>query len=642
MTLIKSISLLGNTFSGLDKNTTSDIAVSTGNSSIDSENQEQCFGWGRRRRATTVIFGDVNVFNGGCGGFGSCGEPVQSISSSNSSSDNYEYTFTANIDPTTTFSECSFKNNTSNFTTCQNIENAKQAFETVLQVILAQQQKQQQQRPPVYNTRDFDYSSPSSSNDMANLKENSLLILKMVANTYQATGNTNIDFFGLNVLITKDGGNRYSIDMTGAATALFTVDGNQYDERLPRTSIVFENANIVNCNIIKKPMGNRAALFMVKSPNTKLHINNCQMDRIELTPPFSDIFYFEMPWSTSAAMLTPYNLTITNSLVSGTTGSGNLVYALSGLHLNIDKTNVRSNLFQTGIVHRDGSASISSSNFQGNRAIEKSLLSFTRSSVAVVDSTFSETTIDSNQVLVKSLFQLVDCVAPAISSSSFKNNNYLSQIAAINTSLTLTDNHFQDNNYATYGSAIFIKPYLDEIEWNTGQAPSQLNSELEKQRHEQALAIREADSLVSINKVVIHNNTFIGNSANFGGAIYSNNVESIEMTHCRFHDNNAGFSGFSIYSKNVTNLAISNSNFSSSATDNSQKPITCYQGGSLQFSNITFNNIAYSNSFDCSQDGCNIYSNSDTHCSSSSHSHHSITSSLVACLFVLSFIFILS
>ncbi|EFA76448.1 hypothetical protein PPL_10213 [Heterostelium album PN500] len=69
MTLISN-----NSFSGMDK-TISDTAVSTGNSSIDSENQEQCFGWGRRR-TTTVIFGDVNVFGGNrcgggcCGGFG--------------------------------------------------------------------------------------------------------------------------------------------------------------------------------------------------------------------------------------------------------------------------------------------------------------------------------------------------------------------------------------------------------------------------------------------------------------------------------------------------------------------------------------------------------------------------------------------
>ncbi|EFA74950.1 hypothetical protein PPL_11984 [Heterostelium album PN500] len=80
MTLIKSISLLGNSFSGLENSSSSDIAGSAGSASIDSSNQEQCFGWGRRRRTTNVIFGDVNVFGGGsccggCGGFGrGCGD----------------------------------------------------------------------------------------------------------------------------------------------------------------------------------------------------------------------------------------------------------------------------------------------------------------------------------------------------------------------------------------------------------------------------------------------------------------------------------------------------------------------------------------------------------------------------------------
>ncbi|EFA76460.1 hypothetical protein PPL_10226 [Heterostelium album PN500] len=71
----ESISLLGNSFSGFENNSTYNIAGTSGKSTIDSENQEQCFGWGRRRRTTTVIFGDVNVFNGGggCCGFGSCG-----------------------------------------------------------------------------------------------------------------------------------------------------------------------------------------------------------------------------------------------------------------------------------------------------------------------------------------------------------------------------------------------------------------------------------------------------------------------------------------------------------------------------------------------------------------------------------------
>ncbi|EFA83992.1 hypothetical protein PPL_03065 [Heterostelium album PN500] len=68
MTLIKSISLLGNSFSGLENNSSSDIVGSIGKSSIDSDSQEQCFGWGRRRRTTNVIFGDVNVIGSGCGG----------------------------------------------------------------------------------------------------------------------------------------------------------------------------------------------------------------------------------------------------------------------------------------------------------------------------------------------------------------------------------------------------------------------------------------------------------------------------------------------------------------------------------------------------------------------------------------------
>ncbi|EFA80645.1 hypothetical protein PPL_06228 [Heterostelium album PN500] len=75
MTLIKSISLLGNSLSGLENNSTYDIGGTYGKSTINSENQVQC--WGRRRRTTNVIFGDVNVFGGGCGsccGFGGgCG-----------------------------------------------------------------------------------------------------------------------------------------------------------------------------------------------------------------------------------------------------------------------------------------------------------------------------------------------------------------------------------------------------------------------------------------------------------------------------------------------------------------------------------------------------------------------------------------
>ncbi|EFA76431.1 hypothetical protein PPL_10196 [Heterostelium album PN500] len=66
MTLIKSISMLGNSFSGLENNSSSEFVETSGQSSIDSDNQEQCFGWGRRR-TNTVIFGDVNVFSGGCG-----------------------------------------------------------------------------------------------------------------------------------------------------------------------------------------------------------------------------------------------------------------------------------------------------------------------------------------------------------------------------------------------------------------------------------------------------------------------------------------------------------------------------------------------------------------------------------------------
>ncbi|EFA84928.1 hypothetical protein PPL_01921 [Heterostelium album PN500] len=73
MTLIKSISMIGGRNS-LESISNSLINASKGQSSSDSDNQEQCFGFGRRR-TTNIIFGDLNVFGGsgfGCGGCG-CG-----------------------------------------------------------------------------------------------------------------------------------------------------------------------------------------------------------------------------------------------------------------------------------------------------------------------------------------------------------------------------------------------------------------------------------------------------------------------------------------------------------------------------------------------------------------------------------------
>ncbi|EFA84981.1 hypothetical protein PPL_01975 [Heterostelium album PN500] len=69
MTLIKSISMIGG--NSLESVSNSLINASNGQSSSDSNNQEQCFGFGRRR-TTNIIFGDLNVFGGGSSGFG-CG-----------------------------------------------------------------------------------------------------------------------------------------------------------------------------------------------------------------------------------------------------------------------------------------------------------------------------------------------------------------------------------------------------------------------------------------------------------------------------------------------------------------------------------------------------------------------------------------
>ncbi|EFA84980.1 hypothetical protein PPL_01974 [Heterostelium album PN500] len=62
MTLIKSISMVGG--NSLESVSNSLINASNGQSSSDSNNQEQCFGFGRRR-TTNIIFGDSVVVDMG-------------------------------------------------------------------------------------------------------------------------------------------------------------------------------------------------------------------------------------------------------------------------------------------------------------------------------------------------------------------------------------------------------------------------------------------------------------------------------------------------------------------------------------------------------------------------------------------------